>query len=359
MCGSRPSAAQIDVGHERADAGADQRHADEVGQQTGSARRPTRRRAPRRSSTRVWSVPMRGAGEQRAEDEAEEPEHEPEDAIAGKAGQQPADDQNELRQASGKRRATCRRLYDGAVVRSPRRRPMTAVGLLTTAAAASRCSSGSATASGSREIWTGFRQIGWGLVIVVLLGGLRFARARSPGCCVSSHRTRWRSATRSARSSPAMHSATSRRSGRWSASRPRPRSSGTRAPLGAGADRAGDRKRAVHAVGRGDDRGGHGSRCCSSCSFPASFARSARWRSAPWRWCSWRRCCCCGAAGDAEPGGEPASRHRRARLDRICATRAGGLHVRQPARNSHDPARLAASWRSTRSACSKRTSRCG
>jgi Lysylphosphatidylglycerol synthase TM region len=54
------------------------------------------------------------------------------------------------------------------------RRPLTAVGLLATAAGVALFV-WIVRAVGSREVLDGFRQIGWGLAIVVILGGLRFA----------------------------------------------------------------------------------------------------------------------------------------------------------------------------------------
>ena len=54
------------------------------------------------------------------------------------------------------------------------RRPLTAVGLLTTAVGVALFV-WIVRSVGSREVVDGFRQIGWGLTIVVFLGGLRFA----------------------------------------------------------------------------------------------------------------------------------------------------------------------------------------
>ena len=54
------------------------------------------------------------------------------------------------------------------------RRPLTAVGLLTTAAGVALFV-WIVRSIGSRQVLDGFRQIGWGLSIVVILGGLRFA----------------------------------------------------------------------------------------------------------------------------------------------------------------------------------------
>ncbi len=76
-----------------------------------------------------------------------------------------------------------RRLYDGGVPAISARRYQTAFGLVTT-------SIGIALLLwlvryyGPNEIWQGFRQIGWGLALIVALGGIRFA-TRAIGWCLS------------------------------------------------------------------------------------------------------------------------------------------------------------------------------
>lgn len=75
-----------------------------------------------------------------------------------------------------------RRLYDGGVPAFPARRYQTAFGIVTT-------SIGIALLFllvryyGPNEIWQGFRQIGWGLALIVALGGIRFA-TRAIGWCL-------------------------------------------------------------------------------------------------------------------------------------------------------------------------------
>jgi Lysylphosphatidylglycerol synthase TM region len=54
------------------------------------------------------------------------------------------------------------------------RRPLTTVGALTTAAGVLLLV-WVVISVGSAEVWSGLRQIGWGLLIIVILGGLRFA----------------------------------------------------------------------------------------------------------------------------------------------------------------------------------------
>lgn len=75
-----------------------------------------------------------------------------------------------------------RRLYDGGVPAISTRRHQAAFGLVT-------ASIGVALLFwlvryyGPNEIWQGFRQIGWGLALIVALGGLRFA-TRAMGWCL-------------------------------------------------------------------------------------------------------------------------------------------------------------------------------
>lgn len=67
-----------------------------------------------------------------------------------------------------------RRLYDGAVpsTSGARRATLTAV---VTAAAGIVLFAWLVSRIGASEVWAGFVQIGWGLILIVLLGGLRFA----------------------------------------------------------------------------------------------------------------------------------------------------------------------------------------
>jgi hypothetical protein len=67
-----------------------------------------------------------------------------------------------------------RRLYDGGVSPTAQRRQVTVIGLLTAAGGAALFA-WLVWRVGPREIWGGFRQIGWGLVWILILGGLRFA----------------------------------------------------------------------------------------------------------------------------------------------------------------------------------------
>ena len=76
-----------------------------------------------------------------------------------------------------------RRLYDGGVPRTRPTRRITAAGLLT-AAVGSALFIWLVWRVGPSEIWTGFQKIGWGLVWILMLGGLRFAaRARAWTLC--------------------------------------------------------------------------------------------------------------------------------------------------------------------------------
>lgn len=76
-----------------------------------------------------------------------------------------------------------RRLYDGGVSDTRSKRQITTAGLLTAAA-------GTAlfvwlVRVGPGEIWTGFQKIGWGLLWIFVLGGLRFAvRAAAWTLCI-------------------------------------------------------------------------------------------------------------------------------------------------------------------------------
>ena len=77
-----------------------------------------------------------------------------------------------------------RRLYDGAVCPTAPTRQVSAVGLITTVL-------GTVLfvwlvyKVGASDIWRGFQKIGWGLVWILLLGGLRFAvRARAWTLCL-------------------------------------------------------------------------------------------------------------------------------------------------------------------------------
>ena len=83
-----------EVDHERADTGADERHADEVGghenQRADDPADDGRHDHPHR-----LIGPHDRAREQRAQHEPEEPEDDAEDAVAGKAGHQPAEDQDD------------------------------------------------------------------------------------------------------------------------------------------------------------------------------------------------------------------------------------------------------------------------
>jgi hypothetical protein len=77
-----------------------------------------------------------------------------------------------------------RRLYDGDVPPTRPPRQISVAGLLT-AAAGTALFIWLVWTVGPREIWTGFQKIGWGLVWILLLGGLRFAaRARAWTLCL-------------------------------------------------------------------------------------------------------------------------------------------------------------------------------
>src|SRR5205085_2964205 len=76
-----------------------------------------------------------------------------------------------------------RRLYDGGVPATAPRQ-ITRVGLLT-AIAGSALFAWLIWTVGPAEIWSGFRQIGWNLGWILLLGGLRFAvRAGAWALCI-------------------------------------------------------------------------------------------------------------------------------------------------------------------------------
>jgi len=77
-----------------------------------------------------------------------------------------------------------RRLYDGGVPRTRPTRRITAAGLLT-AAVGSALFIWLVWRVGPSAIWIGFQKIGWGLVWILMLGGLRFAaRARAWTLCL-------------------------------------------------------------------------------------------------------------------------------------------------------------------------------
>jgi hypothetical protein len=85
-----------------------------------------------------------------------------------------------------------RRLYDGGVSPTAPRRQVTVTGLLT-AVGGTALFAWLVWRIGPREIWGGFRQIGWGLVWILILGGLRFAmRAAAWAICLEPpHRLRF------------------------------------------------------------------------------------------------------------------------------------------------------------------------
>ena len=146
-----------------------------------------------------------------------------------------------------------RRLYDGGVPPTAPRRQITAVGLIT-AVAGTALFVWLVWTVGPREIWSGFRQIGWNLGWILLLGGLRFAvRAAAWTLCVEPPHTlrfaRRVQRGRVRRCDRQRHTARpDRRRAGENRLRARPHA-GRR-----GAHRAGDRERVLHAVGRGDDR---------------------------------------------------------------------------------------------------------
>lgn len=77
-----------------------------------------------------------------------------------------------------------RRLYDGDVPDTRSKRQVTAAGLLT-AAAGTVLFVWLVRTVGPGEIWSGFQKIGWGLVGIFALGGLRFAvRAAAWSLCI-------------------------------------------------------------------------------------------------------------------------------------------------------------------------------
>src|SRR5690349_3372347 len=77
-----------------------------------------------------------------------------------------------------------RRLYDGDVSDPRPPRQITTTGVLT-AIAGTALFVWLIWTIGPREIWIGFQKIGWGLVWIVALGGLRFAaRAAAWSLCV-------------------------------------------------------------------------------------------------------------------------------------------------------------------------------
>ena len=183
----------------------------------GSARRRCRRRSPAAIIHIVCSVPIDRAGEQRAEDEPEEAEHDPEDAIAGKAGEQAAKQQNDRCRRLERRGKHSRRLYDDACPRiaqpTPDRRGRPASSPTVARPRAVRLVR--AAQSDPAEIWAGLarRRL-----------GLRRRSSRSRGAALRAARDRVArvprtaaptavSRRRSPPSSPATRSATSRRSG--------------------------------------------------------------------------------------------------------------------------------------------------
>jgi lysylphosphatidylglycerol synthase-like protein len=77
-----------------------------------------------------------------------------------------------------------RRLYDGGVSDTRSKRQVTVAGLLI-AAVGTALFVWLVWTVGPGEIWTGFQKIGWGLVAIVVLGGLRFAvRAAAWTLCI-------------------------------------------------------------------------------------------------------------------------------------------------------------------------------
>ncbi len=109
---------------------------------------------------------------------------------------------------------------------------------------------------GPAEIWTGFKQIGWGLIWILILGGLRFAaRAAAWTLCIEPpHTLRFAEAFNAVVCGDALGNATPL--GPLVGEPAKIACVRGRVPGERSADGAGDRERDLHAVGRGDDRGG-------------------------------------------------------------------------------------------------------